>query len=69
MCDRTSLPGPPHLGGPELDRLDQAMRAIASGAGDVLRHARAFRASVDVLSRRILAAAAAIERAKRCGDD
>ncbi len=66
MCDRTSLPGPPRLNG---SGLDQAMRAIASDAGQVLRHACALQATADVLSRSILDAAAAVEHAKRGGDD
>lgn len=68
MCDRTALPGP-HLHGPELDRLDQAIRVIASDAGQVLCHARSLQARVDVLSRSILDAAAAFEDARRGGDD
>jgi hypothetical protein len=69
MCDRTSLPGPPRLNGSGWDRLDQAVRAIAFDAGQVLRHACDLQATADVLSRSILHAAAAVEHAKRGGDD
>ena len=70
MCDRTAPPGQATRPGSglDLDLLDEAMRALARDALELLGHLHILHVQVGAISRSTLNAASALERARRHRD-
>jgi hypothetical protein len=68
MRDRTEPTWPSGHPGQPLDHLDEAVRAIARDARELLTQVRALEAQADTLSRSVLQAAYAIDQARNHGD-
>ena len=68
MRDRTAPTWPSGHPGQPLDHLDEAVRAIARDAQELLTQVRALAVQADALSRSVLLAAYAINQARNHGD-
>ena len=68
MRDRAAPTWPSSHPGQPLAHLDEAVRAIGRDARELLTQIRALAAQADILSRSVLQAAYAIDRARNHGD-